>query len=903
MKTPAYFPRRALCLGIAAASHLALSVPSLAQETQPNSNIKIVSPIEEISVVARQRSSATDVIAERLEYDVVTDIISSEQIVRVGDPNVAAALRRVPGLTLVDDKFIYVRGLGERYSSAQLNGALVPSPDLQRNVIPLDIFPAELIESLAVQKVYSADMPANFGGGNVDIRTRAIPEDLLINISVGTGWASDSTGKDGLSYAGGSDDAFGTDDGTRALPQQITQAISTYRGDISVSNIYQTLNKDGGFHTVNEAAAINRDLAATLNRDVDINSAKNDYDKKLKLGVGNKWTLGEEWDIGFLALGSYDRKARNKDRTNRSNNAPDSIYSETLATTDEVSLSTSLSGGLVYGEDHQIDVMHLFIRNTEDEASIERGFNANNATIDSGNRYVTYDIRYEERELTTNQIKGSHNLVSSFNQFVYELPFRWADELNFSWYYSDSQATTEKPNEVSITGLDSIDVQTGELLASRMASLSTAAVFHFTDMEDNVESYGWDFTLPLSGDNFDLELSGGLDSSRKDRTYLGTTVNFDTSNAPLAVLDDTPGAVLSDDVLLNRNNAMLISLGSAEAESYLAAQMLDGYYGKFDVTFEDTWRFSGGVRHENFRQVSLPIDTLDFDNQSRVSNEELANIVVNESKDYPSLSMTYMTQNFWAEQFQFRLGYGGTTVRPDLREVAVVQYIDPTTDYRVVGNPYLETSDLQNVDARGEWFFDDGDSFTVSAFFKEIDSPIETIRAAGSDDNVVLTFVNAEKANLAGVEIEWLKALDNVASWTEGYFVSGNLTFSDSDITISDTDIGLTNNSRRMTGHSKEVANIQLGYDSPSGFHSATLAFNYFGDRIVFAARDGADDAYEQPFNSLDLNYAFYPIENLSVRLRATNLLGEKRSIEQDSAVILEESAERTFSLGVKWDL
>lgn len=888
--------RNALASAIVAAAW-GVAPTALAQETE----IKIAKPLEEVTVVARQKSSAEDVIAERLEYDVVTDIISNEQIVRVGDPNVASALRRVPGLTLVDDKFIYVRGLGERYSSAQLNSALVPSPDLQRNVIPLDIFPAEVIESLAVQKVYSADMPANFGGGNVDIRTRALPNDLLVNVTVGTGWSSASTGKDGLTYNGGGDDSFGTDDGTRALPAEITQAIQTYRGDISVANIFQTLNKDGGFHTIPEAQAVNRQIASSLNRDIDITSKSNGPDKKIKGGVGYNFDLSEDWNLGFIAMGSYDNKVRNKDRINRSANNPGRIYSETQRTVDEVSLNGFGSIGLTYGLDHQIDYTHMFIRNTEDEASIKTGFNSNNAEIDSGNQYVTYDLRYEERELRTNQLRGEHKLVSSFNETIYELPFRWADDLSLEWFYSDSKATTDKPNEVSVEGMNAIDLNTHAVLSTRVEDLSTAAVFRFTDMADNVESYGWDLVLPLEGNSYRAELSGGYDGSRKDRSYLGTTVNIDTSNADPDALAGTPGEVFCCGRVEDRDNGFIASLGSAEAESYLAAQMLDAWYGKVDVTWNDTWRVSGGVRRESFKQASMPIDTLDFDNQLRVTNEELEDIVVSENKNYPSLSMTYMTQDFWAESFQFRLGYGGTTVRPDLREVAVVQYIDPLTNYRVVGNPNLQTSDLQNFDARGEWFFDNGNNFTLSLFYKDIDAPIETIRAAGSDDNVVLTFINAETAQIAGVEMEWLYDLQPVGA--EGFFVSGNLTFSDSEIEITDTDIGLTNNKRSLTGHSSEVANIQLGFDSPDGYHTATLAYNYFGERIVFAARDGADDAYEKPFNSLDLNYAFYPLENLSLRLRLTNLLNEKREYEQDGVTIQEEIADRTLSFGVKWDL
>ena len=145
-------------------------------------------------------------------------MISIEQISRVGDSTVSTALRRLPGVTLVGDQFIYIRGLGERYSSTTVNGAYVPSPDLTRNVIPMDLFPSEIVESLSIQKGYSADQPAAFGGGNVDIRTRTIPDDFEFNVQFGIGTNSENS-DDGIDYPGGSDDELGTDDGTRAMPR------------------------------------------------------------------------------------------------------------------------------------------------------------------------------------------------------------------------------------------------------------------------------------------------------------------------------------------------------------------------------------------------------------------------------------------------------------------------------------------------------------------------------------------------------------------------------------------------------------------------------------------------------------------------------------------------------------
>lgn len=168
-----------VALAISAAVTVATSLPSVAEEEQA---------IEEVVAVGtRLQGSAAAVIEERKNQAFVADILGAEQLSRTGDSDAASALRRVTGLTLVDGKFIYVRGLGERYSSARLNGAAVPSPDLTRNVIPLDIFPASIIESLAVQKAYSPSMPAAFGGGNIDIRTKSVPSEFTAGIELGIG--------------------------------------------------------------------------------------------------------------------------------------------------------------------------------------------------------------------------------------------------------------------------------------------------------------------------------------------------------------------------------------------------------------------------------------------------------------------------------------------------------------------------------------------------------------------------------------------------------------------------------------------------------------------------------------------------------------------------------------------
>jgi TonB-dependent receptor len=876
--------------------------------------------VEEVVVVGRLRSTAVDVVQERIEQEVVTDFLSADQISRTGDTTVSLALRRMPGLTLVNDQFIYVRGLGERYSSTLLNNAQVPSPDLTRNVLPLDIFPSEIVQALSVQKSYSPDMPAAFGGGNVNIITRGIPEGPVFSIEVASGINSVSD-DDGLTYAGGGDDSLGTDDGTRALAAAIQSAIQEYQGQITPVGIFNGLSRDGSPHLFEEAQAINRELATSLYRNIDFRNKSLGPDAGLEGALGNRWYFGdaEEWEFGALGLLSYDNSWRNRERTVRNVLNPEEEFFVQERTTSQVSATGVLNLGLNYTADHQISTSSFFLRNTEDDASVATGHTFN-FQQESGRGFRDYRIRFEERELISNQIRGHHVVGADTADILAFLDRPLFQGLTYDWYYSDSTAETDIPSEILVSAEDQVDEDTGEVLQTSIRSTGSAANYRFTDLQDEVESYGWDLMKPLSGQNIDVELSGGWDYSRKARSYLQTELTLGTTSAAAApILVGTPGGVFTDANILDPVNQFRLGIGGIGTESYLAAQTIEGAYVKFDAMVRDSWRFSGGVRWEQFYQVSLPIDPLRFDvdtgqtvvptssGDPNQNTENLLPLLFKEDELYPALSATYIRPNFWAETFQLRVGVSETVARPDLREVSEATYIDPLTEARVRGSAGLTTSPISNFDVRAEWFFDSGDNFTVSLFYKDIQDPIETAEGAGSDNDVFVTFVNAESAEITGVEVEWLLNLgrfgDRLGSWVEPFFFSGNVTLSDSELVVGDVGLDLTNPVRPVGGHSEYVANLQLGFDSANGAHSWSLAYNTFGERLFFAGRNGAQDTYEQPFDSLDFIYTFYPTERLSLKFRLQNILDEQLELVQAGVPILEQEVGATAKFELKWDL
>jgi outer membrane receptor protein involved in Fe transport len=903
-----------MLIALSAAGALSHVTPAAAQDEEAEDGddtsvaVSTAGGMEEIVVTARQKRAATDIIQERMDQPVVVDLVSVEQISRVGDSTVATALRRLPGVSLVGD-FIYIRGLGERYSSTTVNGALVPSPDLTRNVIPLDIFPASILDSLSIQKGFTVDRPAAFGGGNVDIRTRTIPENLLATLQVGSGWNSDLS-DDVLTYSGGGDDRLGTDDGTRALPRELSQAIQTYRGSITPSSIFSTLRAQGGDPAFAEAEQINRELATSLNRNIDLRSESADPDLSIEAGLGNSWVLGESamWKVGVLGVGDYKNNWRNKTRINRSQQLPDIDNGTTEISTNQVALTGSASAGVDYGDDHSLGFTYIFLRNTEDEAALTQRNNFN-FRQDQGAQLRDYRIRYEERELNLLQLTGRHVLGPDT---LGDKTAGFLDGLELNWYYSDAKATTDLPSEISVSAVDAVNPATGEVLSSSIRSTTSAAEYRFTDLQDDVHSYGYKLNLPferaagrLTGGVF-----GGYDYYEKGRSYLQTQFNLGTTSAAATpILVGTPGSVLTDENILDPANQFLLSLGGIGTESYLAGETIDAAFGGVDLTLDETWRLNAGVRWESWSQLSVPVNQHEFRTsvgKIPLTPEELVNAGKSEDDYYPSAAITYMRPDFWADEFRLRVGYSQTTARPDIREVTQSTFIDPLTDARVTGNPLLVPSDLKNFDIRAEWFFANRDNVTVSPFYKEIDRPIETVEGAGTDNNLAFTFINAKTADVYGVEVEWYKDLAFVdqwlGGWASGFFTAGNVTLSDSELEVGSSAFALTNNKRPLTQQSDTILNIQLGYDAPNERHSATLSWNSFSERLYYAGRNGAPDAYEQPFESLDLTYSWYPAENWSLKLRLQNLLDDNIEIEQGGVTVLEQEIGMTFKADVRFN-
>ena len=900
--------------------------------------------VDEVVVTGRFISSSQRLVNERMNDAFATDLLGADTISRLGDSTVASALRRVPGLSLVQDKFIYIRGLGERYSSTTLNGAQIPSPDLTRNVIPLNVFPTSIVDSLRVQKAYSPEISANFGGGAVDIRTKGIPEAFTVKLEAAVGY-NEINPSSINTYPGGGDDNLGTDDGTRALSPVISDGLARYQGDPSVNNIRAALVRSGSDLGPSEltfaAESLNRELGVALNRNIGIQSESVDPNYELRASVGNKFELGDDWTAGFAVGGSYEEETSWRRTLSADFAQPEEQNGVREESTKSVNISGTLNLGLSFLSDHEISTTSLFLRNTDDETEVFDYFNENRFKS-SGRGVREYRLEFEEREMETHQITGTHYIGTETRArfgFLDSLAgfLRLPEDSRIRWFYSDSEATTDIPNRVQVDSFTTNDPVTGAVLTEAVQLSSAAGDFRFTELEDQVENYGWSGMVPLQlGGNY-VELSGGWDHGQKARTYKQTQFSLGfLSVEDQSVLAGPLNEVFSDGNILATmpdpnpanpvpgaqafvNDAVFDRQG-ANTNSYLAAMTTDSAWGKLDWTLGDSWRFAAGARWEDYTQAGLPWNPYSYSQQTpqvTTDPDELADAVFKEDKVYPAASITYMS-DFWADTFQLRIGYSETTVRPDLREITGSSYIDPITGDLTRGNSSVVPSDVENIDIRAEWFFGNGDNFTVTLFDKQITDPIEFFEIPASDTTIAREILNADSASIQGVEVEFLKELGFLGSFGDMFFMQGNVTYqwdreltpgnSGGDVSCEQRDDSgnVVANSCELSGASEYMVNFMLGFDSPNSKHTASLIYNVFSERLFAFGRFGPD-AFEQPFDSLDFTYFWYPTDRVTFKLKAQNILDSSVEIQRTdeslgrTVTVFEEKPGRLISASLAW--
>lgn len=883
MSSPIFPSPRPLALALAIAIALAMPAHAAAQtnplppagdnnatsaEAAPPSVPDPAGTPEQLSGIEVQGTLSEDngqeiYVDERRNSANVTEAISAEQIARTGDSDAASTLKRVTGLTVVDGKFVFVRGLGDRYSSVLLNGAQLPSPDPTRRVLPLDLFPVDLLDGIVVQKSFSPDLPAEFGGGTVQLRTRVLPQDFIARLEFSSGAVEGAGLGQGLTYNGGASDFTGYDS-VRGLPADL--AAATANG--------QTLRPQSPTNPDGASAAELERFGEALAGDYTVSRRRLKPNFGLSGALGDRFQIGENAELGVLGSFRYHNGWQDLNETRRRFAV---LGNGDLVKTSELDFDRTLQNielsafgliGLDLGANHRLKSTSLMLRSSEDQAQVATGFPEDPEDI---SRFT--ELEYIENQLLAEQIAGEHR-------------FPALADLNLNWQYTLAEASRESPNTRNFR-FDR-DNRTGVFsLARRSDSNQT----DFDDLTDSSDDFSLALKLPLMlNDDSSLDLNAGGGILRRDRDSSIRRFNFIAVGADANDPDLTTGRPL-DEIFapeLIGPNGFELRENTRPTDNYTASQDLDAAFASADLNWHGKYRLSAGFRFEDNRQ-DVSTFALGLPGQTPLRT-------VLDNQDWlPSVSFTWVL----AENDQIRASAARSVSRPEFRELSPAPFTDPLLDLETIGNPDLQQSDISHYDLRWEHYFSYSESLSVGAFLKNFDLPIERIQVPGTGN--LLSFANAESAQNYGFEADYLSGLGVLDERLDNFYTAANFSWIESSIELGAANDIQTNSSRSLQGQSKYVVNLQLGHKTDEGRSDATLLYNVSGRRISEVGIFGAPDIYEQPFDALDFNWRYRISAGWTFKFKLRNLLDSRVEFKQGAETTREYRPGRSISLGIEW--
>jgi hypothetical protein len=785
----------------------------------------------------KTKGSIEDLLKERRNATAVSVSIGSEQFEKNGDTNAAAALRRVSGLSLVEGKYVYVRGLGERYSSTTLNGSMLPSPNPSRRVVPLDLFPTALIESVLIQKTYSADKPAQFSAGLVEVRTLSIPKKSYAKFSLTSGASSDKILKGdetSSTYEGGGRDRYGKDDGSRALPTAIT--------DVRNSNTEIVAVNEDDCLFFGQCDGLSAEDIADLGLAFSNNYNTDEEKTALNSGISFEGGLSGKLGVlktGLIAKGVY--RNTNDRETQESNGyqlgVGDQLEKERQVTIDD-STSTVNTGGLVSTgvelfKRVKLEGLGLITRSTTNGVKLI----AQDVLGNEEDSLRTTRLIWEERELKSLQFKGEINVFENFKGPKVE------------WFLTKSESSQERPDNRQY----SYSLGTNEFEVRNFGNERQFASLFDEARDLNVKISGE--VKPLSWLSF--KISGGGRSFKKDREYsmqrfslirqnLGNDV--DITGDLETILD--PSNIENGEFKLRDSTTATDNYRADEDNNALFSSITTG----FDFTENSKLELITGVRYERHNQSVRAFNIINGENSDNES-------VLDQNEHFYNYGLVYSA----TKALKLRLGYSETVARPDLQEFAPVAYINDEENILEIGNPDLEIATVQNFDIRLDYNFNNSEFISFGLFRKDIDKPIETVASEAPGD--AQTFKNVTGAVNEGFEFEFRKYL------VSGFTLGGNYSVISSAVEIAADEIGnSTSASRPLQGQAPYLVNFALEYEFKKAKLNSALVYNVSGRRIAQTGVAGLPDIYEESFEQLDFVLSKQLTKNLSIGFKAQNL-------------------------------
>ena len=798
----------------------------------------------------------------------VVNVLSAEAIARTGEGDIAGALNRVTGLSTVGNGLVYVRGLGDRYSLALLNGLPLPSPEPLSRVVPLDIFPTGVIASSLVQKTYSANFPGEFGGGVINLTTRSVPDEPFLTVGAGISGDEQTTFSTGYLYYGGEYDWTGFDDGSRDPTRALGSFLNSGRriGDpgVDTRSILKELG-DPNFVLLQSADWLPVNFAASITG-------------------GTAYDVFSDGRLGVIATAAISNKWRNRRITSQTAlNADLDLNSDGLefVTDNRVLVNGLLGFGLELGE-HQFRFTNLYIRDTLKRGSLELAADLQDNDINQVQRTAWF-----ERQLYNTQLVGelrfgdlSVDLRGGFAQTRRESPYEWRFE------YSRS-ANPNTP--IDAVFLNTLDPQRG------------GAIVAFSDLEENLYYGGADVTYRVND-----WLQGTVGYAYTDTRRISERRAFDiraSGGFPQIFGAFRPDALLGNAVIdLGFDPDAQAAAGispfgytifetTASDPAFRADLEIQAAYGLLRLTPALGLSLDVGVRYEDAVQSVVPVQIFDTPSNSGAST------LLNNDYFLPTGTLTYEV----SDNLQLRLSGSRTIARPQFRELIFQTYFDPESNRQFNGNPNLIDSELTNFEARAEYYLNSANRVSVAGFYKDIKNPIEVF-SSFSDNEQISGFANAPSATLYGAELE-MEASEDISDWggfwTDKRIVALlNYTYTTSELEVGPDDVARVFPSAAqpasdyfrdgvpLTGQSDHLANFQLSLEDQEELQQFTLLLSYASERVTSRGTANLPDIVENPGLRVDLvyrqglNLAGVPLE---LKLEGRNLTGRDNFEYQDN--------------------
>jgi TonB-dependent receptor len=870
-------------LSVRSSGYLPKLVPeTMVAEGQFNDlRIETIAEVEELEELVvpgeLEKTSEVGLLGERQSASAVLDTIGADLISKLGASTAGDALKRMVGTSVVDGKYVVVRGLSDRYVNTLLNGGRLPSSDPDKRAINVDLFPGPTLESINTTKTFTPDQPGDFTGGSVDIRTKKFPEKPSLGVSATVEYNSQATfNPDFLTYAGGGTGPFGFRANQRAIPQSVINNPSLIG--------LNPANLNAGAGNLAEAEAVNQAMRQ-MSPVVGLTNSTPGPNYSFNLQGGDTVEYGPDQQIGSFGAFSYRHKniynpqtVRGNYSINAGNLNRDIILSDNKASEDV--LWGGLANLAVQPEKNQtVGINVIFNQQATDTCDFQISDQALNPSLPANQQLQYTTIQYGERQLGYIQLNGDH-IIPTFRDIqidwvggVGRAKLNEPDQRLFQNSYNTTtgQYSELQPADPSFTqSKRPLQRYQRELSEGEYNAIANLSIPYFEDKE-NPSKFKTGFYL---------------DTTQRQYNQASFVYEYGGANFPAdyssytAGTDDPPWST----VYLNEDRSGLVNpagLGNGQFMSWTAVNNSSGFgdfynayqqviasYAMTEFRLFPQLTFTGGARFENTDiQIQGPTSTL-------FPTAADANAVIQQLDLLPAVGATFQL----LPEVNFRLAWSQTLARPSFKEMGPVVTQDFSDATIFVGNPKLKLSNINNYDVRIEYFPRPGEVLAVSGFYKSIKKPIEqAIFQLG--DTQFYQYQNNPNGTLWGAEFEARKRLDQVQAWLKNFSVNFNATYVQSQVPLSEdqqfiarTRVNNYATTRPLQGQPLYIINAGLSYDDQERGFFAGLFYNVTGPYLYAVGYD-LPDIYEQPAPSLDFNLTQEFADNWSLTFRGKNLL------------------------------